>query len=208
MPTLRLEEVLKEHTITPELAVYVEKLRKKGTTFDKLDADTASDLKAIADILNILTLDLFKPVEQLYRLKIIDIAYKKYPAPTCVEQLKMLHDDMKAHSVYVSFPLLCIYATQSLPLDLLSRDELRIISDFLKTDIDGLKQEASPPNQTISIEPYLKSFAITIDDLTILLTIPKEFIHWIDLSEKKFDFFGKKYTISMCSIPPFSWFCR
>ena len=183
MPTLRLEEVLKEHTITPELAVYVEKLRKKGTTFDKLDADTASDLRAIAEELKVSFFDLFLPTENLYRLKIIEIIENRYSG-NLRERLEALQAELPK-SKKISLALLGIYATQILPASLLNGSDLRSICKILSVGLEELKELSDTPKQTISVESLLKKLGLTLDELAILLEIPKKFIPWISIAPIK-----------------------
>lgn len=177
MPTLRLEEVLKEHIITPELTVYVERLRAKGQTFDKLDANTASDLRAIAEELKVSFFDLFTPTENLYRLKITEIIENKYSG-TLKDKLKALQAELPK-SKKISLPLLGIYATQILPESLLKGSDLDAICRILGTGLEELKELSDPPNQTISVESLLRKLGLTLDELAILLEIPKKFIPWI-----------------------------
>jgi hypothetical protein len=177
MPTLRLEEVLKEHTITPELAVYVERLRAKGTTFDKLDADTASDLRVIAEALKISVFDIFVPAEKLYRLKIIEYIGNRYSG-NLKQQLEALQLDLP-ESKKISLTLLGIYATQVLPESLLKGADLKEICKILGTNLEFIKELSDQSRQTISVETILKKSGISLDELAILMEIPKKFIPWI-----------------------------
>ena len=179
MPTLRLDEVLAEHTIPPEIAVHVDRLRSKGTTLDKLDDETASDLRAIAEAVKISVFDLFVPSEQMYRLRISELVKTKYTDKLNLkEQLEALLLDLsKANKI--SFALLGIYSTQILPETLLKGSDIKEICTLLKVTLEELKELSDAPSQTISVESLLKKLDITLDELAILLEIPKEFIPWI-----------------------------
>ena len=180
MPTLRLEEVLAEHTIPPQLALHVDRLRKKlqeeGTTFDKLDKRTASDLRAISEALNVSIFDLFVPVEQLYRLKIIEYISKRYSG-NLKQQLEALQSDLP-ESKKISLALLGMYATQILPESLLKGADLKAICKILDTDLESIKELSNQSRQTISVEAILKKLGISLDELSVLMEIPKKFIPW------------------------------
>jgi hypothetical protein len=177
-----LEEVLADKTISSELSVKVARLRAKGTTFDKLDANTANDLRAIAEELKVSFFDLFIPTENLYRLKIIAIIENRYSG-TLREKLEALQAELPK-SKKISLALLGIYATQILPESLLNGSDLRSICKILGVGLEDLKELSDTPKLTISVESLLKKLGLTLDELAILLEIPKKFIPWISTEPK------------------------
>jgi hypothetical protein len=214
MPKLRLSEVIAEKSVivdalSADVQEAIKRVSTQEKTLDKLSAEVAKDLRVIAEAVKVTPLDFLEPVEQLYRLKILDIAYSRYtPKPTCIEQLEELHKDLQRNGINISFGLLAVYATQVFPKSLLQRDDLVQVCVFLNTDLEKLQETSLPHRQTIAIEPFLHEFGIQEDELADILAIPKELLPWIDLSEKKFNFNRNEYTISLCSLRFFSWFCR
>ena len=213
MPKLRLSEVIAEKGIRvtdlgADIQNAIARVSAQEKTLDKLNAEVSKDLRAIAEALKVTPLEFLEPVQQLYRLKILDMAYLRYPPkPTCIEQLQELHKDLQGNGINISFGLIAIYATQAFPKNLLKSNDLVQISVFLNTDLEGLQEKSSHSRKTIAIEPCLYEFGMQEEDLAAILGIPKEWLPWIDLSEKKFNFNWNEYTISLCSLPFINWFC-
>ena len=88
----------------------------------------------------------------------------------------------------ISFTLLTIYATQVLPESLLKGLDLKQICKFLDVTLEELKETSSEPSQTISVESLLISLGVNLDELSILLEVPKKFIPWISKEPRVINF--------------------
>lgn len=188
MPTLRLDKVLAEEQIKIEeqpqaVKDAIARLRAKGQTFDKLDAQTASDLRAIIQAFKISLSDLFVSKEKFYRLKIIELIKDKYSDQSTLNaQLESLQRELTNNNK-ISFLLLSIYATQVLPESLLKGSDLKQICKTLRVKLDDLREEALPPTQTISVEAHLNNLDIKRNEFATLLDIPQKFVPWINATE-------------------------
>ena len=185
MPKLRLSEVIAEKSIkvadlSEDIQKAINTLLTQENNLGKIDEKTAKDLRAIANSLDVSLFDLFIPAEKFYRLKIIEHLKESEYLGSPKEKLEKLFTKLPSSSK-ISFNLLTIYATQVLPESLLKRSDLKQICQFLNIRLEALKDLFYLPRQTISIESILLKLAITLDELSLLIEIPKEFIPWINL---------------------------
>jgi hypothetical protein len=183
MPKLRLSEVIAERSIivadlSADVRETINTLLAQENTLGKINKATAENLRFIAATLNVSIFDLFTPDEKFYRLKIFENLNEPEYSGTPKEKLEKLFDKLP-QSNKVSFSLLSIYATQVLPESLLKGNELRVIYKILDIHLEALKEISPAPNQTISVESVLKNLGITLDELSLLLEVPKKFIPWL-----------------------------
>jgi hypothetical protein len=177
MPKLRLSEVIAENSIdvdalSLDIREAITRVLVRENTLDKLNAEIAKDLRAIADSLNVSIFDLLTPAEKFYRLKIFENLTEPEYSGSQKEKLEKLFAKLPSYSK-ISFTLLALYATQVLPESILKGSDLK-----------NLKEISTEPNQTISVESILISLGISLDELSMLLEIPKKFIPWISKEPK------------------------
>ena len=183
MPKLRLREFIAEKSIkvadlNADIQDAINTLLTQENTLGKIDKATAKSLRLIAESLNASIFDLFTSAEKFYRLKIFENLNEPEYLGTPKEKLKKLFDKLPQPNK-ISFYLLGIYASQVLPENLLKGNDLRLISKILDTHIETLKEVSPAPNQTISLESVLKNLDVTLDELSLLLEVPKKFIPWL-----------------------------
>jgi hypothetical protein len=183
MPKLRLSEVIAEKSIiiedlSTDVQAAIARVSAQEETLDKLNAEVSKDLRAISASLNVSILNLFTQAEKFYRLKIFENLNEPEYSGSPKEKLEKLLAKLPSNSK-ISFPLLGIYATQTLPESLLKGKDLQQICKSLNTSLKDLKDNSSAPNQTISIDSILRNLDITLDELSILLEVPKNIIPWI-----------------------------
>ena len=183
MPKLRLGEVITEKSIkvtdlSKDIQKAINTLLTQENNLGKIDEKTAENLRLIAQSLNVSISDLFIPAEKFYRLKIFENLNKPEYSGTPKEKLEKLFAKLPSTSK-ISFSLLSVYATQVLPESLLKGKDLQQICKSLNTSLEDLKDNSSAPNQTISINSILTNLDITLDELSILLEVPKNLIPWI-----------------------------
>ena len=184
MPKLRLSEVIAEKSIIiADLSADVQKaintLLTQENTLGKIDQATAESLRLIAESLNVSIFDLFTPAEKFYRIKIFEQLVEPEYSGNSRENLEKLYSKLPSSSK-ISLPLLAVYATQVLPQSVLTRENLQQICNIFSITESDIQEEASPPKQTISVDLLLKRFDLTIDDLSIILEIPKKYIVWLN----------------------------
>ena len=191
MPKLRLREFIAEKSIkvadlNADIQDAIARVSAQENTLDKLNDEVAKDLRAISESLNVSIFDLFIPAEKFYRLKMIEYLAEPEYSGTPRKKLEKLHSKLPLSSK-ISLSLLGVYATQILPESLLTDSALKLIAKALEVNVspESLKNIAEPPQQTISVESTLKQLGINLDELSILLEIPKKFIPWISTSPKK-----------------------
>jgi hypothetical protein len=184
MPKFRLSEVIAEKGIkVADLSADIQKVIKalltQENTLSKIDQPTAESLRLIAESLNISIFDLFTPAEKFYRIKIFEQLVEPEYSGNSKENLEKLYSKLPSSS-RITFPLLAVYATQVLPQSILTKENLKQICNIFSISESDIKEESSPPKQTISVDLLLKSLDLTIDDLSIILEIPKKYIVWLN----------------------------
>jgi hypothetical protein len=188
MPKLRLSEVIAENSIdvdalSLDIREAITRVLVRENTLDKLNAEIAKDLRAIADSLNVSIFDLLTPAEKFYRLKIFENLTEPEYSGSQKEKLEKLFAKLPSYSK-ISFTLLALYATQVLPESILKGSDLKQVCKVLGISVENLKEISTEPNQTISVESILISLGISLDELSMLLEIPKKFIPWISKEPK------------------------
>lgn len=192
MPKLRLSEVIAEKSIivadlSADVQEAIARVSAQENTLDKLNAEVAKDLRVIAEAVNVSIFDLFIPAEKFYRLKIFENLNEPEYSGNQKEKLEKLFSKLPSSSK-ISFTLLTIYATQVLPESLLKGLDLKQICKFLDVTLEELKETSSEPSQTISVESLLISLGVNLDELSILLEVPKKFIPWISKEPRVINF--------------------
>lgn len=192
MPKLRLNQVLADKQIevdklSEDVQNAIASLRNQNTNpnetkgdiiIAKIDDQISKEVKEIAEALNISIFDLFVPSEKFYRLKIIERLQSLNYSGTPEEQLGTLYTRLKETS-QISFALLIAYATQVFPDNLIKEVELKRICEILEISLEELKDVFNLNRKTISVESILVRLGITLDDLELLMDIPKRFIPWL-----------------------------
>jgi hypothetical protein len=183
MPKLRLSDVIDDKKVdrkvlTSEVNAAINRLLLQKNDIEKINDEIAEDLRVIAESLNVSIFDLFTPDEKFYRLKIFErlneLGYLGSPREKLEKLLSQIPQANK-----ISFLLLGIYATQILPERLLIGTDLEVITKLLNISLANLRELSSKPQQAISVESILTSLGISLNELSILLLIPEEFIPWI-----------------------------
>ena len=192
MPKLRLSEVIAEKSIivadlSADVQEAIARVSAQENTLDKLNTEVAKDLRVIAEAVNVSIFDLFIPAEKFYRLKIFENLNEPEYSGNQKEKLEKLFSKLPSSSK-ISFTLLTIYATQVLPESLLKGLDLKQICKFLDVTLEELKETSSEPSQTISVESLLISLGVNLDELSILLEVPKKFIPWISKEPRVINF--------------------
>lgn len=183
MPKLRLSEVITEKSIivddlSADVQEAINTLLTRENTLGKIDKATAESLRLIAESLNVSIFDLFTPAEKFYRLKIFENLNEPKYLGSQKEKLEKLFAKLPSSSK-ISFNLLTIYATQVLPNNLLKGADLKEICKVLDVNLEDIKDIFNVSRQTISVESILLKLGITIDELSLLIEVPKKFIPWL-----------------------------
>jgi hypothetical protein len=216
MPKLRLSKVISDKQIdrkslSSEVNAAINSLLPLENNIEKINVEIAKELRAIAESLNVSVFDLFIPAEKFYRLNIFDYLNEPEYSGSSKEKLKQLYSKLPNVPNKISFSLLAIYATQVLPERLLKDSDLETVGTLLKKNWRDFKQELPlPPRQTISVDSILIRLGINIDELAVILDIPKELIPWINQERTAREFLNDSSIcyILGCSPQNGNWVCE
>ena len=204
MPTLRLEEVLKENQInleeqSQEIQSAISRLlRTEDQPFDKLDVELANDLRVVAGALRISVFKLFQVTPKVgYRLRILEELDRKFPEDESYgDKIERLHreinfsdtsipSDNQSSRTPVTLSILVFYATQVLPESILEQQEFRKkyldpICQALDVTLGNLKEKSKITELTLNYLTISQAYktGTSVDDLALLTDIPAPLLIW------------------------------